>query len=207
MSRRRSRGRRVRDFRRRNGYAVQEDQPRKRLALAREFLRWIVTTVVAVAAAVLVVYFAGFRVVVSNTGMEPGLSEGETVLVLQTAYQLRSPQRNDVVAYYPGGSRDVAPSVGRIAALSGETVTVTGSTVLINGTPEAGQDSAGEDEEQRTGSGTIALGNDEYYILNDNRDSSSDSRDPSIGPVREDALIGKVWLALPGAGKRLHLVR
>ena len=40
----------------------------------------------------------------------------------------------------------------------------------------------------------IKLGHDEYFVLGDNYNNSEDSRFSSIGNVREEDIIGKVWL-------------
>ena len=40
----------------------------------------------------------------------------------------------------------------------------------------------------------IHLGSNEYFVLGDNRNDSADSRDPSVGNVYRDDIIGKAWL-------------
>ena len=42
----------------------------------------------------------------------------------------------------------------------------------------------------------IELGEDEYFLLGDNRESSEDSRFAGIGNVKREQLVGKVWLKL-----------
>ena len=42
----------------------------------------------------------------------------------------------------------------------------------------------------------ITLGADEYFVLGDNRNNSSDSRDPVVGNIHRDELIGKAWMRI-----------
>ena len=42
----------------------------------------------------------------------------------------------------------------------------------------------------------ITLGEDEYFVMGDNRNHSQDSRDPSVGVIRREDLIGRAWVRI-----------
>ena len=68
--------------------------------------------------------------------------------------------------------------------------------VYIDG--EMLDESYGKETMQYAGvaSDPIELGEDEYFVLGDNRNNSSDSRDPSVGNVKEDQIIGKAYIRI-----------
>ena len=42
----------------------------------------------------------------------------------------------------------------------------------------------------------VKLGKDEYFVLGDNRNNSLDGRDPSVGNIRRENIIGRAWLRI-----------
>ena len=51
-------------------------------------------------------------------------------------------------------------------------------------------------QDAKRASQPITLGEDEYFVLGDNRNDSSDSRDPAVGNVTRSQIIGKAWLRI-----------
>lgn len=43
---------------------------------------------------------------------------------------------------------------------------------------------------------TIELGENEYFVMGDNRNNSSDSREPSVGNIQREDIIGRAWLRI-----------
>ncbi len=133
---------------------------------------------------------------VKGGSMRSTLENGEIMLVNRAAYLLGQPQRQDVViCLYPGRYRDkwkLIPQyfVKRIIGLPGETVAIEDGVVLIDGVPleEPYLDEA--HTKRKTSMAPVTLGEDEYFVLGDNRDSSNDSR--RVGALKRKALIGKV---------------
>ena len=86
--------------------------------------------------------------------------------------------------------------IKRIIGLPGETVQVKNGEVYIDG-EILGEDYGAEAmEDAGIASDPIELGTDEYFVLGDNRNHSSDSRDPSVGVLRREDLIGRAWIRI-----------
>ena len=89
----------------------------------------------------------------------------------------------------------------RIIGLPGETVQIKDGWVYINGQKLEDDVGAEPIAEARQAAEPITLGEDEYFVLGDNRNFSSDSRDPDVGNIRRDEIIGKIWIRLWPLGK------
>ncbi len=153
------------------------------VALLREIIETVILTVIIYA----VVNFATGRFKVEGSSMEPSVHPGQYVLVDKVSYRLGQPQRGDVVVFnYPlATDRDF---IKRIIGLPGETVSVANGVVQVN-------DHALKEPyiaaPPLTG-GTWTLSPDQYFVMGDNRNNSSDSR--SWGPLDRKYLIGKAVL-------------
>ena len=114
----------------------------------------------------------------------------ERLIVSRLSYILGEPQRGDVIVFqYPyDPQRDF---VKRIIGLPGETIAINNGIVYIDGKPLPDESSYVD----RMGTETeppIVMGDDEYFVMGDNRLGSSDSR--SWGPLTGKNIIGKAWL-------------
>ncbi len=160
-----------------------EHPPASLKPLLREIVETILLTVVIYA----VVNFATGRFRVEGTSMEPSVHPGQYVLVDKVSYRLGRPQRGDVIVFnYPlATDRDF---IKRIIGLPGEAVTIAGGVVSVNGQPIDEPYIAAPS----AASGSWMLSADEYFVMGDNRNSSSDSR--SWGPLARQYLIGKAVL-------------
>ena len=133
---------------------------------------------------------------VKGSSMLPTLRTGQWLLVSRLDYRLGEPKRGDVViCHYPGRYMDrwklIRQSfVKRVIALPGETVEIIEGVVYIDGAPlqEPYLDPARCRFRRQMSART--LGEDQYFVLGDNRDSSNDSR--RIGPLPSSMLVGRV---------------
>jgi len=152
-------------------------------SLLREVIETILLTVLIYAA----VNFATGRFKVEGSSMEPSVHPNQYVLVDKITYRLSAPQRGDVVVFnYPlATDRDF---IKRIIGLPGETVAVSNGEVTVNGQPLTEPYIAAPP----VSGGTWHLGPNQYFVMGDNRNNSSDSR--SWGPLERKYLIGKAVL-------------
>ena len=122
---------------------------------------------------------------VQGPSMEPTLRTGDRVLVEKLGYRFEAPQRGDVVLIRDENGGD--DLIKRVAALPGETVSVRGDTVYVDGEPLRGA-RASRDLPGFSGlRTTVPPGH--VYVLGDNRERSLDSR--SYGPVPLERVEGE----------------
>ena len=161
--------------------------------MIREILITIFYCVVAVVIAVVLVSAYGMKTSVVGSSMSPALENNQTVLINRFAYRLLSPKRGDVVCFYPKGNENSHLYVKRIIALPGESVQIIDGYVYIDGVRFNEDESYDKIADPGDAQALFLLGNDEYFVLGDNRNNSEDSRNGNIGAVKKDTLIGKVW--------------
>lgn len=160
-------------------------------------LIWLIC---ALLIALLVKYLVVEVVRVKGGSMRSTLQNGEVMLVNKAAYLLGEPKRQDVViCLYPGRYRDkwkLVPQyfVKRIIGLPGETIAIEEGVVLVDGQPLEEPYLDEKHTQRKTSMAPVTLGDDEYFVMGDNRDSSNDSR--RVGALKRKALIGKVQAVL-----------
>ncbi len=154
-------------------------------------VNWIVDIVVVIAFACYLVYGMGSRVEVIGNSMNPVLRSNDVVLMNRFAYDLGSPKRFDIAVFEKDHS---TYNIKRIIGLPGETVQIKDHTIYINNRPLEAEESLKYATIAGVAEFPIQLGEDEYFLLGDNRESSEDSRFSGIGNIKEDQLAGKVWL-------------
>lgn len=144
----------------------------------------------------LVVHFVGQRTQVQGSSMEPKLSSEDNLIVDKISYQFHDPERFDIVVF-PFRYEKNTFYIKRVIGLPGETIRIDEmGNILING--EVLEESYGKEVIQNPGRAyeDIVLADDEYFLMGDNRNNSTDSRDPSVGNVRRDEIIGRAWLRI-----------
>lgn len=164
--------------------------------VVKEIFSTILYILIVLAVTYLVITFVGQRTQVKGSSMEPTLSDNDNLIVDKISYRFKDPQRFDIIVF-PFLYEEDTYYIKRIIGMPGETVYIDEEgTIYIDDevlTENYGREimlSAGRAGEP------ITLGEDEYFVLGDNRNNSSDSRDPSVGNIHRDKIIGKTWLRI-----------
>ena len=144
----------------------------------------------------LVIHFVGQRTQVQGSSMEPKLSSEDNLIVDKISYRFHDPERFDIVVF-PFRYEENIFYIKRVIGLPGETIRIDEKgNILING--EILEENYGKEVIQSPGRAyeDIVLADDEYFLMGDNRNNSTDSRDPSVGNVRRDEIVGRAWLRI-----------
>lgn len=163
--------------------------------IVKELFGWIVFIVVVVAASYLIVTFVGQRTEVSGSSMETTLSSGDQLIVDKISYRFRDPKRYDIVVF-PYRYEENTYYIKRIIGLPGETVQIVDGMVYINGSPLNEHYGNEVIEDPGSAAEPITLGDDEYFVLGDNRNNSQDSRASNVGLIQRDELLGRAWVRI-----------
>lgn len=164
----------------------------------KQFLRvgWenLKTIIIALLIAFFFRYFIAQPFLVSGASMEKTFHDGNFLIVDEISYRFRSPARGDAIVFkYPGNEKEYF--IKRIIGLPGETLTILGNIVTITAQtketitlsePYIQPDQRGDVNK------TITVGENEYFVMGDNRGNSFDSR--NWGPLDKKEITGIVRL-------------
>lgn len=168
----------------------------------KKFLKDVLSTglylLVVLIITYLIILYVGQRTEVSGDSMEPTLSNGDNLIVDKISYRFNEPERFDIIVFPFQYQKDTY-YIKRIIGLPGETVQIDeDGNIYIDG--EILEESYGREviDEDKIGIADepITLGDDEYFVLGDNRNYSSDSRVKEVGNIKKDQIIGKAWLRI-----------
>ncbi len=164
--------------------------PRPRLRHGGGFVREILETILLIAAIYAFVNLATARFVVDGHSMLPNFTTDQFIIVSRLNYLVNDPERGDVVVFhYPlQPDRDF---IKRVIGLPGETIDILQGRVYVNGKL---LDEPYIDKFCRGTScdGEWIVGEDQYFVLGDNRGESKDSQD--FGPVDREFIVGRAFV-------------
>lgn len=160
----------------------------------KEILSWILTLGVAVAAALVIRTFLFEPVRVDGASMSDTLLDGEVMLVTKPEYLKGDPQFGDVViCKYPGRTEKF---VKRVMGVPGDELMIISNIVFRNGEPVSEPYLTAERNDDGFSMAPYKLGEDEYFVMGDNRDNSHDCRNMngyySPEAITRDMIVGHV---------------
>lgn len=154
----------------------------------RSVVREIVETVLLTLIIFLVLNTLTGRFQVRGSSMEPTLQDGQYLVVSKLTYWLHPPERGDVIVFHPPSSVS-DDYIKRIIGLPGEKIEIRSGEVQVDGVlldePYVAKHSSYSD--------SWSLGQNEYFVLGDNRGNSSDSH--TWGTLPRENIIGKAWIS------------
>lgn len=136
------------------------------------------------------------QVEVDGPSMNDTLEDRDRVLINKLTYRLKGLDRFDVLVFKYAYDTDT-DYIKRVIGLPGETVMIDPEgRIYIDG--NLLEEDYGKEviEDPGIAEEGITLGDDEYFVLGDNRNNSSDSRDPDVAAVSKDQIRGHVWLRI-----------
>ena len=166
----------------------------------KEFLNTAIYLLCVLGAVWLVITFVGQRTEVEGASMENTLHNGDNLIVDKLSYRFHDPERFDIIVF-PFQYQSNTYYIKRIIGLPGETVYIDEDGVIyINDEPL--EENYGKEviEENHRGlaAEAVTLGNDEYFVMGDNRNNSRDSRLSDVGNIHKDKFVGKAVFRFTG---------
>lgn len=162
-------------------------------ALGKFLLEMVQIAAIAVAIILPVRYFLVQPFIVKGASMQPSYYENEYLVIDELTYRFRDPVRGETVVFHPPGNESQY-YIKRVIGLPGETVEVRGGKMFIFNDEYPNGIALDEPylNEETEGAQRVQLGQDEYFLMGDNRDASLDSR--AIGPIPFGNITGRVWI-------------
>ena len=180
---------------------IKEAIPQK----AEKATNWV-TNIIIIAFCIGIAYFlASFvttyvahQTTVEGESMEPTLTDGDSVIIQRLSYYFTDPKRYDVVVFpvnYDDASEEKTYYIKRVIGLPGETVQIIDGSVYINNEKLSDDKYAATSiNEAGIAESPLVLGENQYFVMGDNRNMSTDSRNSYVGLVNKNDIIGEAWL-------------
>lgn len=159
--------------------------------------KYVMTWVLQIAGVILAAYLCvacfGTRTTVVGQAMSDTLENGDQVLLNKIVYKISNPKADDVIVFLPNGNEKSHYYVRRVIGIPGDRVQIKDGAVYINGELYNEKIEVAAMEETGIAGDEIVLGEDEYFVLGDNRNNSEDSRYANIGNIKKEYIVGKAW--------------
>lgn len=163
-------------------------------SLLADILELVRFTIIVLLIVIPLRMFVAQPFIVNGDSMKPTFHNGDYLIVDEISYKRNEPERGQVIVFrLPSNLQRFL--IKRIIGLPGETISISGSKISI--TEKNGVVVQLDEEyilEDFSSYGTWTLAEDEYFVMGDNRNNSSDSR--SWGILNKEFIVGKTFLRL-----------
>ncbi|MCI9427143.1 MAG: signal peptidase I [Eubacterium sp.] len=176
-----------------SGLHFGKEKKKVNIPIVKEVITWIVEILIVLAIAFVFVCYIGLRTSVVGQSMSPTLENRQEILVNRFIYSITNPKPNDIVVFLPNGNEKSHYYVKRVIAVPGDKVQIKDGAVYVNGELFDEKAETAAILDAQLAAEEIELGEDEYFVLGDNRNNSEDSRYANIGNVKKEYIIGKAW--------------
>lgn len=189
-----------------------KQKPKKKRSFWAELPGLLLTALVI---AVLIKTFLVQPFWIPSESMLDTIHVDDRVMVNKLAYQFGEPERGDVVVFRDPAEPEVVESIPeavirsvleavgirtrgrddlikRVVGLPGETITVSGNQVQVNGVPI--HEPYLDDDVVMPDAGPFEVGRDEVFVMGDNRQFSFDSR--RFGTIPFEDLVGRAFVII-----------
>lgn len=159
--------------------------------IIKEILHMVIYVLSILAITYLIIHFVGQRTIVVGYSMRDTLQDGDNLIVDKITYRVKDPERFDIIVF-PYRYEEDTYYIKRIIGLPGETVQIDDEgQIYING--EVLEENYGREVILDPGLAAepITLGEEEYFVLGDNRNASEDSRFMDVGVIHMDEIVGR----------------
>lgn len=175
---------------------IEKEKINKEKSVLKEILHTSLYLLFVFILTLLIVKYVGQRTVVQGQSMMPTLNNNDSLIIDKISYKIHDPERFDIIVFPFEYEKDTY-YIKRIIGLPGETVYIDYfGNIYING--EILEENYGAEVILDPGlaCSEITLKADEYFVLGDNRNHSSDSRNPAVGTIEKNRIIGRAWLRI-----------
>ncbi|MBM6925603.1 signal peptidase I [Pseudoflavonifractor phocaeensis] len=177
---------------------AKEQELSGRDALKVDLYFWLQALVMVLVALILIFTFIGRIIGVDGSSMYPTLHHGDMLLLQSIGY---TPKQGDVVVLTKEFDAADGPIVKRVIAVGGQHVDIdyAAGTVSVDGQvlnePYINEAMREPYYENLT---SVDVPEGSIFVMGDNRNNSSDSRDVTLGTVDERYVLGRaLWVILP----------
>ncbi len=180
---------------------IEEEKPKK--SILREILDWVYSIAMALAVVMVLHIFVFIMVNVSGSSMYPTLVDGDRLIASRLYFE---PKNEDIVVVEPYLTEGTVKGkmmfgrtlyIKRIIATEGQTIDIKNTKVYIDGEELSEEYIA--DSVRTIASSTelpVTIPEDHVFVMGDNREHSLDSRDKSVGIIRNEQIVGKAVFRL-----------